>query len=58
MEWHSTWGALQPPGIGWKYYPIQLVLGAKFALNLMRNWRASKLRVRRNLDWCLYRAGL
>ena len=51
-------GALEPPSLGWKYYPIQLVFGAKFALNLMRNWRTSKLRVRRNLDWCLYRAGL
>ena len=51
-------GELEPPSLGWKYAPVQALLGSKFAKELMRNWRAAKLIARRNLDWYLYRAGV
>lgn len=51
-------GTLEPLRIGWKYYPVQMVLGPKVARGVMRNWRAAKLVARRKLDWYLYRAGI
>lgn len=51
-------GSLEPPRVGWKYYPLEVTLGPKVAKSVMRNWRAAKLIARRNLDWYLHRAGL
>ena len=51
-------GPLDPPSLSWKYYPIQVALGPRFALSFMRNWHATKLTARRSLDWYLHRAGL
>lgn len=51
-------GELEPPSLGWKYAPMQSLLGPKVTKELMRNWRAAKLIARRNLDWYLYRAGV
>ena len=51
-------GTLEAPDLGWKYAPVQALLGPKFAKELMRNWRAVKLLARGRLDWYLYRAGV
>ena len=51
-------GTLEAPDLGWKYAPVQALLGPKFAKELMRNWRAAKLLARGRLDWYLYRAGV
>ena len=51
-------GVLEPPRVGWKYAPVELLLGPKAAKNVVRNWRAAKLIARRNLDCYLHRAGI
>ena len=51
-------GELPPPRASWKYYPIEKMLGPQFANATIRNWRASKLRARRNIDLFLYRMGI
>jgi glycosyltransferase involved in cell wall biosynthesis len=51
-------GQVEPPSVGWKYYPFERALGEKATMALIRNWRASKLRTRRNLDLCLSRFGI
>lgn len=51
-------GTLSPPSVGWKYAPVQALLGPAVAKAVMRNWRTTKLIARRNLDWYLHRAGI
>ena len=51
-------GQVERPSVGWKYYPFERALGEKATMALIRNWRASKLRTRRNLDLCLSRFGI
>jgi glycosyltransferase involved in cell wall biosynthesis len=51
-------GEVRPQGLGWKYAPVQLLLGPKRAKAVMRNWRTAKLIARRNLDSYLHRAGV
>ncbi len=51
-------GRLEPPQLGWKYYPLEKTLGPRAARNAMRNWRAAKLLARGKLDLALHRAGL
>lgn len=55
---HELGGRLEPPSVGWKYAPVQALLGPRMAKTVMRNWRAAKLIARRNLDWYLHRAGI
>jgi glycosyltransferase involved in cell wall biosynthesis len=51
-------GELPRPRASWKYYPIEKTLGPKFTMTAIRNWRAGKLRARRNVDLLLYRMGI
>jgi glycosyltransferase involved in cell wall biosynthesis len=51
-------GKLEPAAVSWKYYPFERLFGPSVAKNVMRNWRAAKLLMRRRADWYLYRAGI
>lgn len=51
-------GVIEPPRAGWKYYPVEKTLGPKATMAVIRNWRASKVRARRNMDLCLHRLGI
>jgi glycosyltransferase involved in cell wall biosynthesis len=51
-------GRVEPPRMGAKYYPLELVLGARRTKRFIRNWRAAKLLARRELDRYLHRAGV
>jgi hypothetical protein len=50
-------GEIPPPRASWKYYPIEAVIGQRATGVVIRNWRAAKLRARRNVDLCLHRLG-
>jgi glycosyltransferase involved in cell wall biosynthesis len=48
-------GSLYPPRPGWKYYPLEKIVGPRATKKVMNNWRAAKLRGRGKVDWYLYR---
>jgi len=48
-------GDLRPPRAGWKYYPLETVVGPRVTKKVMNNWRAAKLLARRRVDWYLDR---
>jgi glycosyltransferase involved in cell wall biosynthesis len=50
-------GEVPPPRASWKYYPLEAVIGQRATSAVIRNWRAAKLRARRNVDLCLHRLG-
>jgi glycosyltransferase involved in cell wall biosynthesis len=50
-------GTIPPPRTSWKYAPVETVFGPRVARAVMRNWRAAKLLMHRNIDLCLYRLG-
>jgi GT2 family glycosyltransferase len=54
---HSLGGEIEPPRASWKYQPFEAVMGPRATRALIRNWRATKLLTRRNLDLCLHRLG-
>jgi hypothetical protein len=51
-------GTLRRPTAGWKYALVEKAVGPRATRALMRSWRTSKLRTRRQLDLCMYRLGL
>ena len=53
----SLGGEVPPPRANWKYRPFEAVMGPRATRVLIRNWRATKLLTRRNLDLCLHRLG-
>lgn len=50
-------GEIPPPRASWKYLPFEAVIGRRATSTVIRNWRAVKLRARRNVDLCLHRLG-
>lgn len=55
---HEYGGEITPPRAGWKYYPVEVLLGPRVAKGVIRNWRAAKMLARGRLDWYLHRAGI
>jgi glycosyltransferase involved in cell wall biosynthesis len=50
-------GAIDPSKVGWKYRPLEKILGPKKTKVVMNNWRSTKLRAQRAWDGCLCQMG-
>jgi glycosyltransferase involved in cell wall biosynthesis len=47
-------GEMQPPRVSWKYRLLEAMIRPSATGVVIRNWRAAKLRARRNVDLCLH----